>query len=126
MSTGKFPNSARDGPGSARQHRIRGEKEVFSMNQPSCQRARDQEARQRAAAILAQSQPMEPAMKRYAHPIPCWSAPAWSPPSVGGEGMDRVLEELARQNQLLMDLLGAVNSLTAATLSIRSRFVGEA
>lgn len=39
--------------------------------------------------------------------------------------MDRVLEELARQNQLLMDLLGAVNSLTAATLSIRSRFVGE-
>ena len=90
------------------------------MNQPACQRARDQEARQRAAAILA-----EPAMKRYAHPIPCWSAPVWSPPPLGGEGMDRVLEELARQNQLLMDLLGAVNSLTAATLSIRSRFVGE-
>ncbi|MCI7474207.1 MAG: hypothetical protein MSB10_11140 [Clostridiales bacterium] len=96
------------------------------MNQPACQRARDQEARQRAAAILAQSQPMEPAMKRYAHPIPCWSGPVWSPPSAGGEGMDRVLEELTRQNQLLMDLLGAVNSLTAATLSIRSRLVGEA
>ena len=126
MSTGKFPNSARDGLGSVHRHKIRGEKEVFSMSQSTCQRARDQAARQRAAAILAQSQPMEPAMKRYAHPIPCWSAPAWSPPSVGGEGMDRVLEELARQNQLLMDLLGAVNSLTAATLSIRSRFVGEA
>ena len=95
------------------------------MNQPACQSARDQEARQRAAAILAQSHPAEPAMKRYAHPIPCWSAPVWSPPPLGGESMDRVLEELARQNQLLMDLLGAVNSLTAATLSIRSRFVGE-
>ena len=95
------------------------------MTQPACQSTRDQEARQRAAAILAQSHPAEPAMKRYAHPIPCWSAPVWSPPPAGGEGMDRVLEELARQNQLLMDLLGAVNSLTAATLSIRSRFVGE-
>ena len=36
-----------------------------------------------------------------------------------------VLEELTRQNQLLVELLGAVNALTAATLSIRSRFVGE-
>lgn len=95
------------------------------MNQPACQSARDQEARQRAAVILAQSRPAEPAMKRYAHPIPCWAGPVWAPPSAGGEGMDRVLEELARQNQLLLDLLGAVNSLTAATLSIRSRFVGE-
>ena len=93
------------------------------MNQPACQSARDQEARQRAAAILAQSRPAEPAMKRYAHPIPCWGGPPWPPP--GGEGLDRVLEELARQNQLLVELLGAVNSLTAATLSIRSRFVGE-
>lgn len=93
------------------------------MNQPTCQNARDQEARQRAAAILAQSRPTEPPMKRYAHPIPCWSGCPMPPPSA--EGMDRVLEELVRQNQLLMDLLGAVNSLTAATLSIRSRFVGE-
>lgn len=53
------------------------------MNQPACQSARDQEARQRAAAILAQSHPAEPAMKRYAHPIPCWSAPVWSPPPLG-------------------------------------------
>lgn len=96
------------------------------MSQSTCQRARDQAARQRAAVILAQRQPVEPAMKRYTHPIPCWNAPVWSPPSVEEEAMDRVLEELARQNQLLMDLLGAVNSLTAATLSIRSRFVGEA
>lgn len=95
------------------------------MNQSAYPKNRDQEARQRAAAILAQSQTMEPPMKRYAHPIPCWSSPVWASPPAGGGDMDRVLEELTRQNQLLMDLLGAVNSLTAATLSIRSRFVGE-
>ena len=94
------------------------------MNQPACQSARDQEVRQRAAAILARSRGAEPAMKRYAHPIPCWSGCAWPQPSAPGD-LDRVLEELARQNQLLVELLGAVNSLTAATLSIRSRFVGE-
>ena len=93
------------------------------MRQPTCQTAADQRALQQAAAILAQSRPEEPAMKRYAHPIPCWGGPPWPPP--GGGGLDRVLEELARQNQLLVELLGAVNSLTAATLSIRSRFVGE-
>ena len=95
------------------------------MNQPTCQKVRDQEARRRAAAILAQSRQEEPAMKRYAHPIPCWSGYPWPAPTPAGEGTDRILEELARQNQLLMDLLGAVNALTAATLSIRSRFVGE-
>lgn len=94
------------------------------MNQSACQSARDQEARQWAAAILARSRGAEPAMKRYAHPIPCWSGCAWPQPSAPGD-LDRVLEELARQNQLLLDLLGAVNSLTAATLSIRSRLVGE-
>ncbi len=95
------------------------------MYEPNGRRAQDQQARQRAAAILAQSRPAEPAMKRYAHPIPCWGGCPMPPPAQGGEGMDRVLEELVRQNQLLLDLLGAVNSLTAATLSIRSRFVGE-
>ena len=34
---------------------------------------------------------------------------------------DRILEALACQNQLLVELLGAVNALTAATLSIQSR-----
>ena len=33
----------------------------------------------------------------------------------------RILEALACQNQLLVELLGAVNALTAATLSIQSR-----
>lgn len=94
------------------------------MNQPACQRARDQEVRQRAAAILARSCPAEPAMKRYTHSIPCWSGCAWPQPPAAGD-LDRVLEELERQNQLLLDLLGAVNSLTAAALSIRGRLVGE-
>ena len=37
------------------------------------------------------------------------------------DGLDRILEALACQNQLLVELLGAVNALTAATLSIQSR-----
>lgn len=101
------------------------------MNQPACPNAGDQAARRRAAAILAQSPTaspahQEPAMKRYAHPMPCPGGCPWPAPApAGGGAMDRVLEELTRQNQLLVDLLGAVNALTAATLSIRSRFVGE-
>lgn len=103
------------------------------MNQPINQHARDQAARQRAAAILAQSRqpplesfrPEEPEMKRYIHPVPCLGNCPGPVPAPGGPAMDRVLEELARQNQLLVELLGAVNALTAATLSIRSRFVGQ-
>ena len=59
--------------------------------------------------------PAEP-VKRYSNPIP---AP-WYPPAAGPE-LDGVLEALARQNQLLLDLLGAVNGLTAAVLSIQAR-----
>ena len=59
--------------------------------------------------------PAEP-VKRYSNPIP---AP-WYPPAAGPE-LDGVLEALARQNQLLLDLLGAVNGLTAAVLSIQTR-----
>ena len=65
----------------------------------------------------------EPVMKRYCNPLPCWGA--YPVPVPSPDGLDRVLEELTRQNQLLCDLLGAVNSLTAATLSIRGRLVGE-
>ena len=55
-------------------------------------------------------------MKRYVHPIP---APAERPAPPGPEALDRVLECLAGQNQLLVELLGAVNGLSAAVLSIR-------
>ena len=63
--------------------------------------------------------PAEP-VKRYSNPIP---AP-WYPPAAGPE-LDGVLEALARQNQLLLDLLGAVNGLTAAVLSVRARLPEE-
>ena len=56
-------------------------------------------------------------MKRYENPIPL---PCCCPPAGW-----RVLEYLARQNQLLLDLLGAVNGLTAAVLSIQARLPAE-
>ena len=62
--------------------------------------------------------PEEEPMKRHPHPIPC---PADCPSPPGAEALDRVLEELACQNQLLLELLSAVNGLTAAVLSIQGR-----
>ena len=81
------------------------------------------QAESQAQAIIAQGRRMarqrlegapleEEPMKRYAHPIPyCIDCP--TPPPA--DGLDRILEALACQNQLL------VNALTAATLSIQSR-----
>lgn len=60
----------------------------------------------------------EEPMKRYIHPIPC-CCPTW--PTGNEAALDSILEALARQNQLLLDLLGAVNGLNAAVLSIQSR-----
>ncbi|BDF66749.1 hypothetical protein AAEU42_01235 [Pseudoflavonifractor phocaeensis] len=56
-------------------------------------------------------------MRRYTYPIP-QPAPGLCPASEEDlpTAMTQVLEQLACQNQLLMDLLGAVNSLTAALL----------
>ena len=93
----------------------------------ACQEQRAQAA---AQAILAQGRQLalerlggapaqrEEPMKRHPHPIPC---PADCPAPPGAEALDRVLEELACQNQLLLDLLSAVNGLTAAVLSIREK-----
>lgn len=70
---------------------------------------------QPARAVPAEEEPMN----RYIHPIP------QAFPACAGGGsqayLDRVLEALACQNQLLTDLLGAVNALTAATLSAHNR-----
>ena len=38
--------------------------------------------------------------------------------------LERMLETLTEQNQLLVDLLGAVNALTAATLGVQARLSG--
>ena len=82
-----------------------------------------QRARRTAQELLERREELEPpceeeAMKRYIHPIPCCCPPCQS----GCEtDLDGVLEALARQNQLLLDILGAVNALSAAVLSIQSR-----
>ena len=68
-------------------------------------------------AFTAEAEPM----RRYPHPIPmcCDTAPA--PTEDCSPCMNRVLEQLSCQNQLLVDLLGAVNSLTAALLARSDR-----
>jgi len=65
---------------------------------------------------------VEEPMHRYSHPIPLaasameTAAPACSRPEDAPAAMTQVLEQLQCQSQLLVDLLGAVNSLTAAVL----------
>ena len=87
------------------------------------------QAESQAQAIIAQGRRMarqrlegapleEEPMKRYAHPIPyCIDCPTRRPPT-GWTGFWR---PWPAKNQLLVELLGAVNALTAATLSIQSR-----
>ena len=75
--------------------------------------------RNRGAAVSSEASEQEEPMKRYSHPIPL-------PDNSGGQepgwrsvqtALDRLLEDMVNQNQILVDLLGAVNSLTAAVLS---------
>lgn len=72
----------------------------------------------RAKVLAAQEELTEEPMRRWPHVIPA-AAPA---PDRTGEtdlspAMAQVLEQLQCQNQLLVDLLGAVNALTAAVLA---------
>ena len=65
--------------------------------------------------LLAEEEPMH----RYPHPIPqttATAAPELSPAGDMPAAMTQALEQLSCQSQLLVDLLGAVNSLTAAIL----------
>lgn len=84
-------------------------------------------AQARTAAPCAQSIPVEELvaelepMRRYPHPIPMCRDSSPAPAEECSPCMNRVLEQLSCQNQLLMDLLGAVNSLTAALLSGRGK-----
>lgn len=66
-----------------------------------------------AQELTAEAEPM----RRYPHPIPmsCDAAPVTTEDC--SPCMNRVLEQLSCQSQLLVDLLGAVNSLTAALLA---------
>lgn len=55
-------------------------------------------------------------MNRYTNPIPACCPKQTEPCRIQQEEMDHILTALACQNQILTDLLGAVNSLTAALL----------
>ena len=77
-----------------------------TLSQSSC-------AASAAQALTAEEEPM----RRYPHPIPMASVSATVPTEDCTPCMNRVLEQLSCQNQLLVDLLGAVNSLTAALLA---------
>lgn len=68
--------------------------------------------------LLAEEEPMH----RYPHPIP-QPRPVVTCPvdSETSQAMTQVLEQLACQSQLLVDLLGAVNALTAALLCQTSK-----
>lgn len=76
----------------------------------------------RRELLSAEEEPMH----RYPHPIPpaapqavAAAAPACAPGDPAA--MTQALEQLACQSQLLVDLLGAVNSLTAAVLCQNGR-----
>lgn len=70
------------------------------------------------ARVMAAQREMEPEkepMHRYVFPIP-QPAPDNPPADDVSAAATQALEQLAYQSQLLVDLLGAVNSLTAALL----------
>lgn len=56
-------------------------------------------------------------MNRYTNPIPICCRKQSDRCLAQQEGFDHILTALACQNQILIDLLGAVNSLSAALLS---------
>lgn len=65
-------------------------------------------------------------MRRHTNPIPIQAAPCFRRDAGCAAALSQLQEELARQSQLLTDLLGAVNSLTAALLSeVSSRRGGQ-
>lgn len=67
-----------------------------------------------ADELTAEEEPM----RRYPHPIPMSCDSSTPVPTEDcSPSMNRVLEQLSCQSQLLVDLLGAVNSLTAALLT---------
>ena len=80
--------------------------------------AKVQAAQQELLASVAAAAVEEP-MHRYSHPIPQPRSAAVSPAAASeptSQVMTQILEQLSCQSQLLVDLLGAVNSLTAAVL----------
>ena len=61
----------------------------------------------------------EEPMRIYSNPI--MTTPTATAGEASNTDLARILEQLSCQSQLMVDLLAAVNSLTAATLSLNSR-----
>lgn len=77
-----------------------------------------------SAAVTARAALEDMPMTRYVNPIPlcsCRQACQGACCGASAEELGQILEALACQNQLLADLLGAVNSLTATLLAERGR-----
>jgi len=69
-----------------------------------------------AGCLHTEERMEEMPMNRYANPIPACCPKPSGPCPARQEELDRILTALACQNQILIDLLGAVNGLTAALL----------
>lgn len=85
----------------------------------------NQSPRQGQGHPVAVAEPEEEPMNRYINPIP---TPRRQPacPTMNQNTQDRILETLCCQNQLLLDLLAAVNALTVAMLNRRDHTDGGA
>jgi len=98
---------------------------IIAQGRQAAQQIRD---RQREPPVL--SAPLEDAeepMSRYVRVFSRPAVPSGCPcrPAAGDTALlERAVEALTEQNQLLADLLAAVNSLTAATLGIQARLSG--
>lgn len=76
-----------------------------------------QTAQSRVLAAQRELLAEEVPMRRYPHPIPTAPAATVTVTAEDSPAQTQILEQLACQSQLLVDLLGAVNSLTAALLA---------
>ena len=89
---------------------------------PTC---RTNRATSCASAAQSQSLAARQALSAEEEPMRIYSNPITTAATVEAEttnaDLGRILEQLACQSQLLVDLLAAVNALTAATLSLGSR-----
>lgn len=95
----------------------------YSRTYRSAAQAQAKVAAAREELLAGGSTTVEEPMHRYSNPIPRVTSiqeVAASTCSCGEDtpaAMTQVLEQLSCQSQLLVDLLGAVNSLTAAMLA---------
>ena len=81
----------------------------------SCASAAQSQSLAARQTLSAEEEPM----RIYSNPI--MTTPTATAGETSNADLARILEQLSCQSQLLVDLLGAVNALTAATLSLSNR-----